>query len=71
MKLNRHTAQKKLLCAAISIALLQIGGSAFAQAPEVEEVVVTGSFIRRTEGFRAASPVTQIGAADCLPAGQP
>ncbi|GGG54268.1 TonB-dependent receptor [Pseudohongiella nitratireducens] len=28
--------------------------------PEVEEVVVTGSFIRRSEGFTAASPVTTI-----------
>jgi iron complex outermembrane receptor protein len=71
MKLNRQYPQKKLLCAAISISLLQISGSALAQAPEVEEVVVTGSFIRRTEGFRAASPVTQIGAEDIAAAGTP
>ena len=71
MKLNRQYPQKKLLCAAISISLLQISGSAFAQAPEVEEVVVTGSFIRRTEGFRAASPITQISADDVAAAGTP
>lgn len=32
--------------------------------PEVEEVVVTGSFIRRSEGFTAASPVTTISSED-------
>jgi outer membrane receptor protein involved in Fe transport len=72
MKVSKYP-QKKLLCAAISISLLQISGSAIAQAadPEVEEVVVTGSFIRRTEGFRAASPVTQISADDVALAGTP
>ncbi|MDX1490617.1 MAG: TonB-dependent receptor, partial [Pseudohongiellaceae bacterium] len=39
--------------------------------PEVEEVVVTGSFIRRTEGFRAASPVTQLSAEDLATEGTP
>jgi len=48
------------LCVAISLSLLPLGGSVLAQSPEIEEVVVTGSFIRRTEGFRAASPITQI-----------
>ncbi|MES3008669.1 MAG: TonB-dependent receptor [Pseudomonadota bacterium] len=72
MKVSKYP-QKKLLCAAISISLLQISGSALGQAadPEVEEVVVTGSFIRRTEGFRAASPVTQISADDVALAGTP
>ena len=31
---------------------------------EVEEVVVTGSFIRRSEGFTAASPVVQMTSED-------
>lgn len=61
-----------LLSAAIAAALLIPSGAAIAQdALEVEEVVVTGSFIRRTEGFRAASPITQIGAEDIALAGTP
>ncbi len=71
MKFSSSIPQKKLLCAAISISLLQISGSALAQAPEVEEVVVTGSFIRRTEGFRAASPITQLSADDLAAEGTP
>ncbi|MCB1665238.1 MAG: TonB-dependent receptor [Pseudomonadales bacterium] len=71
MSFLQSAPQKKLLCAAISLGLLQLSGTAFAQAPEVEEVVVTGSFIRRTEGFRAASPITQIGAEDIAVAGTP
>ncbi|MDO8909074.1 MAG: TonB-dependent receptor [Pseudohongiella sp.] len=61
-----------LLSAAIAATMLFPAGSALAQnTPEVEEVVVTGSFIRRTEGFRAASPITQIGAEDIALAGTP
>ncbi|MDP1932991.1 MAG: TonB-dependent receptor [Gammaproteobacteria bacterium] len=71
MKFNSSYPQKKLLCAAISVSLLQISGVALAQSPQVEEVVVTGSFIRRTEGFRAASPITQITADDVALAGTP
>jgi len=71
MKFDSPFPQKKLLCAAISISLLQLSGSVFAQAPDVEEVVVTGSFIRRTEGFRAASPITQITAEDLAAEGTP
>lgn len=51
------------LSAAISVTLFTMTGTAFSQpsnTPEVEEVVVTGTFIRRTEGFTTASPVTQI-----------
>lgn len=33
-------------------------------APEIEEVIVTGSFIRRSEGLNAASPVTLLSAED-------
>ena len=71
MKFSSSFPQKKLLCAAISFSLLQISGGSIAQEAEVEEVVVTGSFIRRTEGFRAASPVTQITADDIAAAGTP
>ncbi len=71
MKLNKQFPTKKLLCAAISVSLLQISGAALAQEAEVEEVVVTGSFIRRTEGFRAASPITQLTADDLAAEGTP
>jgi len=66
------THRFNLLSAAIAATMLFPAGSAMAQnTPEVEEVVVTGSFIRRTEGFRAASPITQIGAEDIAVAGTP
>src|SRR5690554_1161735 len=66
---NRAT---NVLHAAIAASLLLPAGASLAQSdPEVEEVVVTGSFIRRTEGFRAASPITQIGAEDLSLAGTP
>src|SRR5690606_41651387 len=70
-KLSSRFSQKKLLCAAIPFSLLEISGGSIAQEAEVEEVVVTGSFIRRTEGFRAASPLTQITADDIAAAGTP
>ena len=54
----------KLLNSAIALALLGGAGQTLAQAPEVEEVVVTGSFIRRSEGIVAASPLTQLSAED-------
>ena len=63
--MTRNTNQKKrLLCTAISLALLPFGGNAIAQQDEVEEVVVTGTFIRRSEGFTQASSVTQLSADD-------
>lgn len=72
MKLVKPNPHKRsLLCAAISLSLLPIAGTIFAQDSTVEEVVVTGSYIRRTEGFRAASPVTQINADDIAAAGTP
>ncbi|MDO8908430.1 MAG: TonB-dependent receptor [Pseudohongiella sp.] len=54
------------LSIAICVALGSLSQNALAQqsTPEVEEVVVTGSYIRRSEGFIAASPVTQITAED-------
>lgn len=54
----------KLLNSAIALALLGGAGQTFAQTPEVEEVVVTGSYIRRSEGIAAASPLTQLSAED-------
>ena len=55
--------KRKLLCAAVSLSLLPLAGASLAQdTPQVEEVLVTGSYIRRSEGFRASSPVTQIDA---------
>jgi len=62
-----HVPHKRsLLYTAISFSLLPLATPAFAQqgTPEVEEVVVTGSYIRRSEGFQAASQVTQLSADD-------
>jgi outer membrane receptor protein involved in Fe transport len=67
-----HVPHKRsLLYTAISFSLLPLATPAFAQqgTPEVEEVVVTGSYIRRSEGFQAASSVTQINADDLADAG--
>jgi len=62
---NNAPHKRRLLCAAISLSLIPIANQSFAQADrEVEEVVVTGSYIRRSEGFQAASQVTQINADD-------
>lgn len=65
---KRPTFQLKLLSSAVAIALLGSAGQSLAQAQsqagDVEEVVVTGSFIRRSEGITAASPLTQLSAED-------
>ena len=64
--------KRKLLCAAISMSLLPLAGTALAQDDvEVEEVIVTGSFIRRSEGFQSASPLTQISLEDIQAQGTP
>lgn len=61
----RTPHKRNLLCAAISMSLLPISGVALAQDDQVvEEVVVTGSFIRRSEGFTQASQTTQLNAED-------
>ena len=57
---NPH--KRNLLCTAISLSLLPMAGASIAQDNQVEEVVVTGSFIRRSEGFTQASSVTQLDA---------
>jgi len=54
---------RSLLCTAISLSLLPISSSSFAQ-DAIEEVVVTGSFIRRSEGFTQASSLLQLTAED-------
>jgi iron complex outermembrane receptor protein len=59
---NPH--KRSLLCTAISMSLLPLSGTSLAQDQQVEEVVVTGSFIRRSEGFTQASQATQLNAAD-------
>ena len=56
--------KRNLLCAAISLSLLPLSGMTLAQDDSIEEVVVTGSFIRRSEGFAQASSVTQLTAED-------
>ncbi len=66
--------KRRLLCTAVSFSLLQLTNQSFAQAPaaadpEVEEVVVTGSYIRRSEGFAAASQTTQLSADDLADTG--
>jgi len=49
-----------LLASPISIAVAQETGA----TSELEEMVVTGTFIRRSEGFTPASPVQEIGKED-------
>ena len=56
--------KRNLLCTAVSLSLLPLAGISVAQDVEVEEVIVTGSFIRRSEGFTQASSVTQLTAED-------
>ncbi|MBL4821608.1 MAG: TonB-dependent receptor, partial [Gammaproteobacteria bacterium] len=54
------------ISAAVSMGLLLSANSGLAQndEPTVEEVIVTGSYIRRSVGFSVASPITQLDAAD-------
>ena len=64
---NARPLKLNTLTAAITLALTaSVGSNVSAQqsGADVEEVVVTGSYIRRTEGFDAASPVTTFTAED-------
>jgi len=54
--------KRSLLCAAISLSLLPLASQSIAQEDTVEEVVVTGSYIRRSEGFTGASAIVQLDA---------
>ena len=56
--------KRNLLCAAVSLSLLPLASPTLAQEDTVEEVVVLGSYIRRSEGFTQASSVTQLTAED-------
>jgi outer membrane receptor protein involved in Fe transport len=56
--------KRALLCTAISLSLYSVATPSLAQDTTVEEVVVTGSYIRRSEGFTQASSVTQLNADD-------
>ena len=56
--------RRSLLFAAISLSLLPISGISLAQDDVVEEVIVTGSYIRRSAGFTQASAMTQFSAED-------
>ncbi len=57
--------KRKSLCAGIALGLLSTPFYASAQQDsQVEEVVVTGSYIRRSEGIIAASPITSLTADD-------
>ena len=56
--------KRSLLCTAISMSMLPLSGTSLAQDSQVEEVIVTGSFIRRSEGFTQASQTTQLNAED-------
>ena len=57
--------KRKLLCAVVSLSLLPVAGASLAQDEAVvEEVIVTGSYIRRSEGFNQASSVLQLSAED-------
>lgn len=58
-------SKRSLFCAVFFFSLLPISEVSFAQDdPEVQEVIVTGSFIRRSEGFTQASQTTQLSAED-------
>lgn len=61
---RRIPHKRTLLCAAISLSLLPLASQSIAQEDSVEEVVVTGSYIRRSEGFTGASAVVQLDAED-------
>ncbi|MEQ9209929.1 MAG: hypothetical protein RLN96_08840, partial [Pseudomonadales bacterium] len=61
--------KRKLLSAAVSLSLLPLSGTSIAQQDQVEEVIVTGSYIRRSEGFTQASAVTQITSEDLIDEG--
>lgn len=57
--------KRNLLFTAISMSLLPLSGMTLAQQDDqIEEVVVTGSYIRRSEGFAQASSVLQFSAED-------
>ena len=68
---NKNIPHKRsLLCAAISLTLLPFAGAASAQDGVIEEVVVTGSFIRR-DTINVTTPVQVMTEEDLLEQGTP
>ena len=57
-------AKRALLFAAVSLSLSSLSSPTLAQQDTVEEIIVTGSYIRRSEGFTQASSITQLNAED-------
>lgn len=64
---NKFT--RKALYTSIAISLLSTPLYVSAQQDAVEEVVVTGSFIRRSAGIIAASPITTLSSEDLVDQG--
>jgi len=58
--------KRKALYSSVALSLLTTPIQLSAQDTAVEEVIVTGSFIRRSEGLTAASPITQLSAEDLV-----
>ncbi len=56
--------KRTILYTSITLGLMSTPFYVSAQQDQVEEVIVTGSFIRRSEGFLTASPIIQITAED-------
>ncbi len=67
--LSKIPHKRSLLCSAVALSLLPLAVPSFAQDATVEEVIVTGSYIRRSEGFQQASSVTQLSAEDLIDEG--
>ncbi len=61
---SKFSPKRNLLCIAISLSMLPVASSTLAQDEGIEEVVVTGTYIRRSEGFTQASSVLQLSAED-------
>lgn len=61
---TKNPFKKSLLCLAISSTLFPLTTVVQAQEAEIEEVIVTGSYIRRSEGFIGSSQITVLDAED-------
>ena len=67
---NRSSKFKRsILYTSVALGMLGTPYYASAQDTNVEEVVVTGSYIRRSEGIIAASPITTLSADDLVQQG--
>ncbi|PCH61293.1 MAG: hypothetical protein COC19_04860, partial [SAR86 cluster bacterium] len=56
--------KRTALYTSIALTLMSTPFTAIAQTDQLEEVIVTGSYIRRSSGLIAASPITQLTAED-------